>query len=813
MNEAQRRIRLIEIEQEQLRLQMEMEQQPVAQQQAPGPNAPGSLLSDEDRVRAGFAQGFGLPPEQIDYDNSVGANTRVALGAMTDSPDERRAYIEKVYPGAKVVQSGDYFGMQSAPGEAPMFFNPPGLDWGDVAEFGGATAPPVLGAIAGAGAAGLTSFTGPGALMTGAATGVAATQAAREGLQHLAGTQRESLGDASTRIGIESALEFLPVVGKAIARGYRAYKGEAREVAEQTGNALWETLDGSNPKDLQQMMAIVKDSGDLTLPDLKLLQQSDNKVLEKVGKQAIQYDEGAQKILLDQLNELGRITRGATPDTGMRSADEIVQGAAAKQYESGRELVPTIEPGVPGQSTITKTKKGLDKRKTAMQNQYAELDKVIAKEEPVFDLTEAVRLSQPRKAPVQDAKGGVMNAAAPEKGELGSIKSMLREISPVQDAEYYESVKGIRTRLGNLLEMTPAQAAEGGVDLAEAKQLYGALTSGMRSGTGSEAFEQAARKADDTAQKYYDSYHLGMVPRALDAEKAGDQLRLWSEVANDPAAWNPKTLQLMGGVKDGSKIASGIQRAILDTEDPVAALKKWRKVNPAMTRTVFGGKQGLDAAMENAKVLKDLAGSMARQASEASTTRTGFARERIAEHAANLPRGVKDKAQHMSTLAGQGTPLHTAYRSSVLEDLFEGTLKEHTGSGAWTVDPKVLKTKTEALKKQGIYDGLLTERDRRIIEVMEAYARRTVKSGDAGTGLAVAGQIGQLFKGNPAAYGQIRLARIVANLVTRTDLPTAQFIKKVTRGRELTAPVMRTVFRTLRQGPLADWATEESEEP
>ncbi len=167
----------------------------------------------------------------------------------------------------------------------------------------------------------------------------------------------------------------------------------------------------------------------------------------------------------------------------------------------------------------------------------------------------------------------------------------------------------------------------------------------------------------------------------------------------------------------------------------------------------------------------------------------------------------------MSTLAGQGTPLHTAYRSSVLEDLFEGTLKEHTGSGAWTVDPKVLKTKTEALKKQGIYDGLLTERDRRIIEVMEAYARRTVKSGDAGTGLAVAGQIGQLFKGNPAAYGQIRLARIVANLVTRTDLPTAQFIKKVTRGRELTAPVMRTVFRTLRQGPLADWATEESEEP
>lgn len=88
---------------------------------------------------------------------------------------------------------------------------------------------------------------------------------------------------------------------------------------------------------------------------------------------------------------------------------------------------------------------------------------------------------------------------------------------------------------------------------------------------------------------------------------------------------------------------------------------------------------------------------------------------------------------------------------------------------------------------------------------MKDFSKRVYESGDAGTGLAIASQVGQVRQGDLSALASIRMSQALANVITKTELPLGSLFKKIPRSAgPLSAPVMDVLYRSLAQGPVAD---------
>ena len=115
-----------------------------------------------------------------------------------------------------------------------MVTNPPGLEWGDIGQFGGETGPVVAGGGLGAAFGGI-----PGAVI-----GAGLASGAREGGQMLAGTQRESGKDMALRAGIEMGMETIP----GLKQGYRALRDT---IGKRTGREMAKVMENIKPDDLR----------------------------------------------------------------------------------------------------------------------------------------------------------------------------------------------------------------------------------------------------------------------------------------------------------------------------------------------------------------------------------------------------------------------------------------------------------------------------------------------------------------------------------------------------------------------------------
>jgi hypothetical protein len=93
-----------------------------------------------------------------------------------------------------------------------------------------------------------------------------------------------------------------------------------------------------------------------------------------------------------------------------------------------------------------------------------------------------------------------------------------------------------------------------------------------------------------------------------------------------------------------------------------------------------------------------------------------------------------------------------------------------------------LRDKIAELKKSGVWLGLLTERDRKVLEGAHKYAQRTYRKGDAGTGLTVAAQIGQARSFDPRALATIYTSQRMAELITRDSLDPNNLFLQVGRS-------------------------------
>ena len=296
------------------------------------------------------------------------------MGLQSDPfPPERQAFLEQTYPGAKIAQSGDTWAVLPPGAETPMVTNPPGLEWGDIGQFGGETGPVVAGGGLGAAFGGL-----PGAVI-----GAGLASGAREGGQMLAGTQRESGKDVALRAGIEMGMETLP----GLKQGYRALRDT---IGKRTGREMAKVMENIKPDDLPALINELRERGAINLPDLMNFQKSDNEVLRALAFQVRQFSPTAQTRIVSQLDNIAKAAQDYVPDLGKgQSADALVQQRFKARMEGMRRDLAgePVDVTQAGQATQGLVKGGIDARKSAMRSAYDEVDRLAELENPVFDIS------------------------------------------------------------------------------------------------------------------------------------------------------------------------------------------------------------------------------------------------------------------------------------------------------------------------------------------------------------------------------------------------------------------------------------------
>jgi hypothetical protein len=737
---------------------------------------PERPLPREGVIRAEAARAFGLPQGQIDPSRSAGY--RYGAGLATDNPQEALKFYQRMYPGAKVAPVGDVVGVQEQPGQPPMFSNPPGFEMGDIAEIAGAATPSTVGALA---ALPLASnpWTGALAASVGSATG--------EGLRELGqaayGVQDEDLADVGLRMGIAAGGELLPLAPRAAWRG--AKKGANLALGRRTG------LEEFNAAELEHIAQATSEGFDIPL--LKRYQTFDqDPVLQRFANQILQLSPDMQKQRVEQYNALFEAARGAIGDT--ESADRAVKGLMRDLYSSTRErYLPRPEEA--GRVLWGAVGDALKGRKGAMQRGYDLVDRIAAKESPIFDLSASKRLAQGRTvlalpddeaAAMQqaltepltaDGVSALVNVAEPAN-RLRRVNGLLAAIDPTQTD--YRVLKEIRTQVGKILDLNPVALEQGGVDVGAARTLYRQLTEDMGNVQGAPRLKDALVDANSKALRYYDSLDQEQIKAALKARDAQTPVGFFQRFANSPQQLEPAFRSALSE-SSGKKvniIRKNLEQAISLSENPLATIDKWQKEAPEAYRFLYPTKEIADAARDTARKISYFTSGPYKKAYQDYSEQVGFARYALAEKAkARLPGTSLRRSMEsfVDELGGVGSQGHEALRAAAWEQAFEGVFKYHSKTGSIVPDAKRLGQNIQDLKERGIWSGILTGKDKTGLRGFQAAARRMEATGDTGTGLVLAGEIGKLRNiGNPgdvvSAASSIRLSRMFARLITK-DVP------------------------------------------
>lgn len=711
-----------------------------------------------------------LPGSDVSNIQPAGAWDRFKAGFLSDTPEEQQAfYQEQGGPGRKTA-TVDVFGtpytVYQDPNGQVRASNQPGMDWGDVAQ--------------GVGAGILPALTGVGAYLSGgsvplAASLVAGSELAREGGQAAYGSQRETLPQYGTRAAISGGAEFLnaiPIMLGTGAANVAANRGtvSAAEAARHQAMLRGEQL-GLGPHNWTRA------------------QLSNNPVTQRIHSQTMQL---SPEMGVYHANQMGRVAdeaaqfleggRLAVPGAAVDPNAALLPRARAA-YE--RMVTPSPSPSLPpnlsvgGDQITTAVKLSEDAGRAGVDQMYAGVQAAAARENPLLDIAPLQAMAAPRSVPGRDAAGNIVDVAVRPPGAMGQIMAQINQLDTLQTPEV---VQEIRTRLGQLLDLDPATAAESGINLGQVKRMYAAASDAMRNpATPAPGYAALAPLASDTAEQFHRRFDLPQVKAALKARDTGEVDSFYRSLVRSPDGLSKPFLDVIE--QAGPRHAARYRQTVLDdiATDP-RGFDRWE----ALKRDSGEGFQWLtqdpsvrDTMEQVLRVRKALEDSTLREAFVAPYAKQDFASRILAERASSAP----DARRLVNEMGGRGSPGHADLRQAVYERALTGAMKENKIAGREVLDPDKLGANISKIKESRQWSEILTPEDRDKLEALLGNAKTSWVGGDAGGGLVIAGLIRKLFSTRAhEAVGEISASRIFANILMSPRLNAGALRRATARG-------------------------------
>ena len=385
---------------------------------------------------------------QINQDRGASAGVRAQVGAA-QSPEDRLATMRNFYPEA-IPYGDDNFLAINRRNDQPFLYNPPGMDLGDIPEYGRE----ITTGLAGIGAAVATSpavLTGAGAPTPYVAGGLASAGAGLlydQGMKNLGDTvDTRTLGEQVEDFSVEAALGMLPVdkLGAPVSNFFRnriidPSKNAVREVVEKYG-----------------IEATAGTVGDGFLKSLEAGSQRMGAAMNNFQEAADRMYKGIEGMIDDLYTSMGGRT---------------------SSIDAGRSVIES------GQNFISKFRSQSDDMYDAVDNFIDPNDFIVPSN-------------------LQGAAQEMMFAS-----DLGKLfqKDLAGDIVSTIDSEGpipYSELAKIRSSLGETIG-SKAQVGPGDIGLGQAKKLYEAITLDMQ--------EMAKRQGDEAIaawQAANDFYRVG----------------------------------------------------------------------------------------------------------------------------------------------------------------------------------------------------------------------------------------------------------------------------------------------------------------
>jgi hypothetical protein len=376
------------------------------------------------------------PENQIDQERGASADIRLQVGAA-QSPEDRLATMRNFYPEA-IPYGEDNFLAINRRNNQPFLYNPPGMDLGDIPEYGRE----LVTAGAGIGGAMLASpavATGAGAPAPVIAGGLASAGAGYlydQSVEYLGNTvDTRTLGEQFEDYSVEAALGMLPVdkLGEPVSNFFR----------------------------------------------MGVIDPAKNAVREVVQKYGIQPTAGTVGNGLLQSLEAGSQRIGAAMGNFQQSANEMYEGIEEVIESFYKSVGGKQTPGDSGRNVVDKGKKFIDDFNGQSDRMYAAVDEFISPDSLIMPSNFG--------AAAQEMQFSSRLGKLFQSDRATKIVEILEEDGPIP----YRELVNIRTALGKIIGKK-ATVGPGDIDTGQAEQLYAAITRDMEEmakGQGDEAFE------------------------------------------------------------------------------------------------------------------------------------------------------------------------------------------------------------------------------------------------------------------------------------------------------------------------------------
>lgn len=372
-------------------------------------------------IQAGMSQ---FNEGQINQDRGASAGVRAQVGAA-QSPEDRLATMRNFYPEA-IPYGEDNFLAINRRNDQPFLYNPPGMDLGDIPEYGRDIVTTGAG-IGGAMLAAPAVATGAGAPAPVIAGGLASAGAGLmydQGMEYLGDTvDTRTLGEQIEDYSVEAVLGMLPVdkLGAPISNFMRKFvTGPAQEAVRE--------------------------------------------VVEKYGIEATAGTVGNG--LLQSL-EAGSQRMGAAMGNFQKSADEMYAGIQTMIDNMFEGMGGPVSSITAGRNAIDKGKGFITTFREEADNMYKLVDERIGPDEVIMPMN------------LRSTAGGMIGVDA--LGELFEPQLARKIIGALEDGGpvSYASLAQIRSTLGEQIGARES-VGPGNIGLGQAKKLYEAITLDMQ---------------------------------------------------------------------------------------------------------------------------------------------------------------------------------------------------------------------------------------------------------------------------------------------------------------------------------------------
>jgi hypothetical protein len=254
----------------------------------------------------------------------------------------------------------------------------------------------------------------------------------------------------------------------------------------------------------------------------------------------------------------------------------------------------------------------------------------------------------------------------------------------------------------------------------------------------------------------------------------------------------------------------------MNQSDPLATWNKWVDDNPQALNWLYPTERDQMTALRTARELKILNSSQGAKYFDDVYERVGAGEKLLDEFmSVRTGRGTSGVEQARALMRQSDPEQRLALRETVYTKILEPAIENHDATGVKVINPKVLTERIKAAEKEGTLQGILTQRDREILDAAKLFARKTYKKGDAGTALAVASQIGQLRQADLKAVSSILFARNMAGIFTSTTISPEVLFSRLSRkpaaSQQPYSTVLGSLARTVNRAGRLSLSTKEEQ--